>query len=361
MRITDIRCKKRNGEKMKRKFIAGILAVLLVLTSISAFAESAPIVGVPEIKVNGEAVDLSKLQVTSYIFSDGDNTMIPVRVVAEKMGFTVDWNGEDKSVSVHNENWEVKIVINSDSYIGSSIKTDSATDPLSFGSAPKLVDSTTYVPAQMFVLLGYQYTVVGQFVDFNTLGEIGNNGEPIAGGWSDSDSVLITEKETALLDKATEELDGAEYTPVAYLGSQIVAGKNHCILCKITPVVPDPVSTYAIVTLYEDLEGNVEITDVLGSVPAINAAEVPGGWSESSSPAVTEEVKEAFDKAAESAGSFDYSPVAFLGEQVVAGMNYCVLAKAADSDASAKFALVYIYADLSGGAEITEVAEFAGK
>ena len=351
---------------MKRKLFACLLTALLVILSVNAFAletaeEISPVIGAPEIKVNGEAVDLSKLQVNSYIFSDGENIMVPVRVIAEKMGFIVEWNGEEKSVLIHNDNWEVKIVINTDSYIGSSRKTDNSTEPLSLGSAPKLVDSTTYVPAQMFVLLGYQYSSVGQFVNFNTLGEITGNDDPVVGGWSVPESVMITEKEKALIDKATEELDGAEYTPVAYIGSQVVAGTNHCLLCKITPVVPDPVSSYAIVYIYEDLEGNAEITDILDCAASVNFVDAPGGWSASESPVITDEVEAAFAKASEKAEDFKYSPVALLGEQVVAGMNYCVLAKTPVSSAGSKFALVYIYKDLSGNAEITDVIEFTEK
>ena len=37
---------------------------------------------------------------------------------------------------------------------------------------------------------------------------------------------------------------------------------NYCILCQITPVVPDAVPTWALVYIYADLQGNAEITNV---------------------------------------------------------------------------------------------------
>ena len=59
-----------------------------------------------------------------------------------------------------------------------------------------------------------------------------------------------------------EKLDGADYTPAALLATQIVAGKNYCILCQITPVVPEPVTKWALVYIFADLEGNAEVTNV---------------------------------------------------------------------------------------------------
>ena len=63
----------------------------------------------------------------------------------------------------------------------------------------------------------------------------------------------------------------------------------------------------------------------------------------------------AFDKATE--GRDEYIPVALLSSQVVAGTNYCILCQVRAGDAERNWALVYIYADLDGNAEITNVYE----
>lgn len=349
---------------MKRKFFAGILTVCLILSAISAFADTSfderdIVLGVPEITVNGEKVDLDKLQVESYIFGDGDNVMVPLRVVAEKMKFTVDWNGEDKSVDIYDDEWKVKIYIDNDSYIGFSRTAIGMTAPQSYGSAPQLVDSTTYVPAKMFELLGYKYTSIGQFVDFDIIDET-KTAELVEGGWNRPESITVTEEVKSLLDKATYELEGAEYIPIAYLGNQIVAGTNHCILCKIAPVIPDSVSEYAIVYLYEDLDGNVEITSVLDSGVEINSTAMPGGWYETTSPIISDELQTLFNKATASKNDAEYTAIAVIAEQVVAGMNYCFLSeiKNEKSNASNKITLVYVYADLNGNAEITDIIDF---
>lgn len=55
---------------------------------------------------------------------------------------------------------------------------------------------------------------------------------------------------------------GVNYIPVAYLGSQVVAGTNHCILAQAAVVYPDAKPYYALIFLYEDLSGNVKIMNI---------------------------------------------------------------------------------------------------
>ena len=84
----------------------------------------------------------------------------------------------------------------------------------------------------------------------------------LVGGWRASESPEITEEIKAMFDKAKEGLLGVDYVPVAYLGSQVVAGTNHCLLCQATVVYPGAQPGYVLVYIYEDLEGNVEILNI---------------------------------------------------------------------------------------------------
>ena len=86
----------------------------------------------------------------------------------------------------------------------------------------------------------------------------------MVGGWNivPHEAEELPKNAQAAFDKATEDLDGAEYTPVAFMATQVVAGMNYCILCQITPVVPDAVPTWALVYIYADLQGNAEIMNV---------------------------------------------------------------------------------------------------
>ena len=72
----------------------------------------------------------------------------------------------------------------------------------------------------------------------------------------------ITDDVQQVFDKAMESLVGVDYKPVAYLGYQVVAGKNHCLLCQAKVVYPNAQPYYALVYIYEDLEGNATITNI---------------------------------------------------------------------------------------------------
>ena len=84
--------------------------------------------------------------------------------------------------------------------------------------------------------------------------------EHLSGGWIPSADPEVTEELKALFDKGTESLTGIDYHPIAYLGSQIVAGTNHAFLCQAVTAYPGSLEmepAYAMVYLYEDLSGNV--------------------------------------------------------------------------------------------------------
>ena len=84
----------------------------------------------------------------------------------------------------------------------------------------------------------------------------------LAGGWQAAADPEVTEDLQAIFDKGLEGLVGVDYVPVVYLGSQVVAGTNHAFLCQAAVVVPNAVPQWAVVYLYEDLEGNVSILDI---------------------------------------------------------------------------------------------------
>ncbi len=190
--------------------------------------------------------------------------------------------------------------------------------------------------------------------------ENGITGGEIAGGWTKAETPVITEEFRTVFDKATETLTGMQYIPVAYLASQVVAGTNHRVLCKATATVPDAETTFAIVYIYEDLNGGAEITDVADCDAQANVSADDGGWTEPDSPAVPEDALQALTKASETLTGMEYTPVALLASQVVAGMNYRILceARATVPDAETEYVILTVYADPQGNAQITETAAF---
>ena len=82
--------------------------------------------------------------------------MVPLRTVAEALGFTVTWNG-DGTVSIDSGLMHSTIAIGTDSYqaVTSLEGAEGATGPLQLGAAPYVVDGCTYVPLKLFdILLG---------------------------------------------------------------------------------------------------------------------------------------------------------------------------------------------------------------
>ena len=99
----------------------------------------------------------------------------------------------------------------------------------------------------------------------------------LAGGWTPADDPTVTQERSDLFYKALGDLVGVEYTPVAYLGSQVVAGTNHCFLVQKRVVIPDAIPSYILVFIYEDLQHKAEIMNMadfdFGSFCTYGAAE----------------------------------------------------------------------------------------
>ena len=80
--------------------------------------------------------------------------------------------------------------------------------------------------------------------------------------WQEAESPAMTEEATAAFNEATEGFVGVDYVPVALLSTQTVAGTNYRILCEATTVYPGAEMHYAVVNVYESLEGNANIISV---------------------------------------------------------------------------------------------------
>ena len=96
--------------------------------------------------------------------------------------------------------------------------------------------------------------------------------EPVAGGWvaNADDPTLIPEAALEAFNKATEELVGCDYEPIALLGSQVVAGTNYCLLCKCTVVTPDAPVSYVLMYIYSGVDGTNEVLDIQDITLGVN-------------------------------------------------------------------------------------------
>ena len=195
--------------------------------------------------------------------------------------------------------------------------------------------------------------------------------EPVAGGWElfDNKTNVLPEDVQASFDKASETFTGSELKPVAYVASQVVAGTNYMILCEADTTTEQPKTSYQMVIVYADLEGNAEITQIKefdlteytdGNNTEISAEQLAGGWQvaeDRSSVVIPQEAKDVFDKAAGNLDGNELEPMALLGTQVVAGTNYAFLCFSTlqTEETINGIQVVTVYEDLDGNAEITNI------
>ncbi len=184
--------------------------------------------------------------------------------------------------------------------------------------------------------------------------------EQVAGGWEvvrGDTSPESNPDAVAALDNALKYLDGVAYTPVAVLARQCVAGTNYCMLCKVKPVAPKAKPSYQLVYIYEDLKGDAEFigrTTVLNS-PSEGAT---GGYSVNdgdTSLSAHEDVLAAFNKAMDGRVGVDVRPIAYLGSQLVAGMNHMLLCKSTVvyPGAEPSYSIMIVYEDFNGNAQLS--------
>ncbi len=79
--------------------------------------------------------------------------MIPLRAVAEELGFKVTWNNNERSVFLDNSLVNTTLKIGEDAYYKASSQALGLTQSFQLGEAPVIIGNTTYVPASLFNLL----------------------------------------------------------------------------------------------------------------------------------------------------------------------------------------------------------------
>ena len=190
---------------------------------------------------------------------------------------------------------------------------------------------------------------------------------PVAGGWTINTE--LPEMNDAIFDKARQGIDGASYSPLFILGTQVVAGTNYEYFCYSKPVVPDATPSFKVVTVYkalgDDLEASIlniadfEVTDFTGEQGETTPAGMMGGFTEVEELPnfLSEEENAIFEKAFEGLDGVGYTPVAKLASQVVAGTNYAFLAmgKTMSAQPQTHFYVVNIYSDLKDNATINNI------
>lgn len=135
---------------------------------------------------------------------------------------------------------------------------------------------------------------------------------------------------------------GAQYTPIAYIGSQVVNGTNHAVLAEQLIVTGKDTKNIVLIIFNEKPEGvtvvNIERV-VEGGMPM-------GGIQIDVQTDIPEEAKNAFAEVFEGFVGSKVEPFALLATQVTKGVNYIFAATVTPitKEPKTKFAIVTVNA-----------------
>lgn len=88
----------------------------------------------------------------------------------------------------------------------------------------------------------------------------------ILGGWNldEIKGCNLPQKIQTDFTAVTSELVGADYEPIAYLGSRVVNGTNYRVLALMRPVVANAEKKIVKMIIHEELDGTVRLQSVSG-------------------------------------------------------------------------------------------------
>jgi hypothetical protein len=187
------------------------------------------------------------------------------------------------------------------------------------------------------------------------------------GDWKINKPTSVISVQDKIFKKAIKDIDGVTYKPVALLARQVVSGTNYVYLCYGTTVSKKRVSSWYIISAYKNLDNKVS----LNSIEKINIEDIKtsvkprtetlsGGYEilpvRKKPLTLPAKARKAFKKATKSYSEYNFSPIALLGTQLVAGTNYRILCygKGKTSD----LFIVDIYQKPSGKSTITSCKAF---
>lgn len=135
----------------------------------------------------------------------------------------------------------------------------------------------------------------------------------------------MPQKIATAIGKLAETLIGAEYTPIAYLGSQLVNGTNHAVLAEQT-VLTGRDTKNIVVLIFNEKPGAMEAT--LVDIERVLEGGAPiGGVNIDVHTDIPEDAMSVWNEAFEAFVGSKVTPKALLGTQVVKGADYIFLAE----------------------------------
>lgn len=132
--------------------------------------------------------------------------------------------------------------------------------------------------------------------------------------------VNLPQKLATAFGSLNETMLGAEYKPIAYLGTQEVNGVNHAVLAEQT-VLTGKDTKNIVVMIFNEKPNSMEVA--LVSIDRVVESGAPmGGVVVDAKTEIPADAKAAWDGAFDGFVGSDVKPIALLGTQLVNGINY---------------------------------------
>ena len=133
----------------KKKIIMLLTALAIVSSNIHATSTDGF-----SIMINGKAANQSAEVGAAYMVPVANRVMVPTRIVAENMGFKVDWDQNTKKVTISNGTTTIVLGLNSNTVYVNGVKT-------TIDAPTEMKNSRIYVPVR------FVSEVLGSTVDYN--------------------------------------------------------------------------------------------------------------------------------------------------------------------------------------------------
>jgi hypothetical protein len=133
----------------------------------------------------------------------------------------------------------------------------------------------------------------------------------------------MPEKIATAISELNDQFVGAEYTPIAYVGYQLVNGTNHAVLAE-QDIVTGKDTKNVVLLIFNEKGMDV---DLVAIERIVQSGEAFGGTVVDVKTDIPEDAQKTFDRVlGEFVGAL-VEPVALLGTQVVKGVNYVFAAE----------------------------------
>lgn len=147
----------------------------------------------------------------------------------------------------------------------------------------------------------------------------------MVGSWNIDVSIGGMPEKVATAVSKLNELVGAEYTPIAYLGSQVVNGTNYAVLAEQLLITGKDTKN-VVVAIFNEKPGNMDLT-LVNIERVVESGGELGGIVVDVKTEIPDDAKIVFDEAFVGFVGSKVEPFALLGTQVTKGVDYIFAAE----------------------------------